>query len=83
MNKLVKGVPETKLYREFLQSLNGILGLTDRELDFLEKLIEIEISTKLPDEDPSVTSTYHRKVVNRDTGITLDNLSRYVKKFRN
>ena len=37
MNKLVKTVSRTDLYREFLNSLNGILKLTDREFDLIKE----------------------------------------------
>lgn len=39
MNKLVKVISKTDLYKEFLRSLNGILDLTDRELELLETFI--------------------------------------------
>lgn len=39
MNKLVKSVNKTDLYAEFLKSLNGILDLTDRELELLGTFI--------------------------------------------
>ena len=42
MNKLVKTVNSDNLNYEFLKSLNGILKLTDRELELLTKLIEID-----------------------------------------
>ena len=49
MNKLVKTVSKTDLYKEFLKSLNGILDLTDRELELLATFIDIDINTpKLP-----------------------------------
>ena len=49
MNKLVKGVSKTDLYNEFLKSLNGILDLTDRELQLLSTFIQLDINTpKLP-----------------------------------
>lgn len=32
MNKLVKTVKKADLYKTFLNSMNGILGLTNREL---------------------------------------------------
>ena len=37
MNKLVKTVDKDKLTQEYLKTLNGILGLTDRELELLKK----------------------------------------------
>jgi len=39
MNKLVKSVNKADLYAEFLKSLNGILDLTDRELELLGTFI--------------------------------------------
>ena len=49
MNKLVKSVSKADLNTEFLKSLNGILDLTDRELELLATFIAIDINTpKLP-----------------------------------
>lgn len=84
MNKLVKGVSKTDLYNEFLRSLNGILKLTDRELELLSTFIQIDINTpKLPNISKNVISTENRKYIRRTLGITPDNLSRYINKFKN
>lgn len=49
MNKLVKSVSKTDLLKEFLKSLNGILDLTDRELELLATFIDLDVNTpKLP-----------------------------------
>lgn len=83
MNKLVKTVNSDNLNYEFLRSLNGILKLTDRELELLTKLIEIDSKF-----DPTlgysknVTSTENRKMIKKVLGITPDNLSRYLTKFK-
>lgn len=45
MNKLVKAVKKTDLYREFLKSLDGVLQLTTREQDLMVLLIDIDINT--------------------------------------
>lgn len=83
MNKLVKAVPMADLHTEFLKSLNGILDLTKRELELLEKLIEIDISTpKLPGISKNVISTENRKYIRKVLGITPDNLSRYIARFK-
>lgn len=83
MNKLVKVISRTDLYKEFLRSLNGILDLTDRELELLETFIQIDINTpKLPNISKNVTSTENRKYIRKTLGITPDNLSRYITKFR-
>lgn len=84
MNKLVKGVSKTDLYNEFLRSLNGILKLTDRELELLSTFIQIDINTpKLPNISKNVISTENRKYIRKTLGITPDNLSRYIAKFKN
>lgn len=83
MNKLTKKVKKSQLVKEFVSSLNGILGLTNRELELLQFLINDELNsstTSLVDID--VTSTENRKIINKTLGITADNLSRYIKKFR-
>lgn len=84
MNKLVKTVFKTDLYKEFLKSLNGILDLTDRELELLATFIDIDINTpKLPNISKNVISTENRKYIRKILGITPDNLSRYITKFKN
>ena len=83
MNKLVKGVSKTDLYNEFLKSLNGILDLTDRELQLLSTFIQLDINTpKLPNISKNVISTENRKYIRKTLGITPDNLSRYITKFK-
>lgn len=83
MNKLVKTVSKTDLYKEFLQSLNGILDLTNRELELLAALVEIDVNTpKLSELSKNVISTDNRKYLNKKLKITQDNLSRYINKFK-
>lgn len=43
MNKLVKTVNKKDLNYEYLRSLNGILELTNRELELLSKFVELDI----------------------------------------
>lgn len=84
MNKLVKSVSKADLNTEFLKSLNGILDLTDRELELLDTFIAIDINTpKLPNISKNVISTENRKYIRKVLGITPDNLSRYITKFKN
>lgn len=83
MNKLVKTVKKTDLYREFLTSLDGVLQLTNREQDLMVLLIEIDVNTpKLPGYNKNVISTENRRYLKAKTGITSDNLSRYLGKLR-
>nr|UVX50486.1 MAG: plasmid replication protein [Bacteriophage sp.] len=83
MNKLVKSVSKADLNTEFLKSLNGILDLTDRELELLAAFIAIDINTpKLPNISKNVISTENRKYIRKVLGITPDNLSRYITRFK-
>lgn len=83
MNKLVKSVSKADLNTEFLKSLNGILDLTDRELELLATFIAIDVNTsKLPNISKNVISTENRKYIRKVLGITPDNLSRYIARFK-
>lgn len=83
MNKLVKTVEKDSLCREFIETLNGILQLTEREKDLLLLLIELDInSPKIPGYNKNVISTENRKYLRDKTGVTNDNLSRYLQKLK-
>ena len=83
MNKLVKTVPKTDLYIEFLKSLNGILCLTDREIELMAVFIKLDIEyPRLPGLSKNVANTINRKYIINSMHITRDNLSRYIKRFR-
>ena len=47
MNKLVKTVNKGNLYYEYLNALNGILQLTNRELELLTKFVELDVNFTL------------------------------------
>lgn len=83
MNKLVKTINKKDLYKEFLSSLNGILQLTPREMELLVMLLDIDINTpKLPGYNKNIISTENRKYIKSTLGITKDNLSRYIGRFK-
>ena len=83
MNKLVKTIDKKDLYFEFLTSLNGILQLTNREMELLTALMNIDVNTpKLPDYTKNIISAENRKYIKTTLGITKDNLSRYITKFK-
>lgn len=84
MNKLVKTVTNDTLILEFLKSLNGILNVTDREMELLAKLVELDMNyNPALDESKNVCSTKNRKLIKQELGITPDNLSRYISRFKN
>lgn len=84
MNKLVKTVTKDTLIYEFLKSINGILGITERELELLAKLVEFDVTyDPSSGESKNVCSSKNRKIIKQNLGITPDNLSRYLTKFKN
>lgn len=80
MNKLVKTVSKADLIPEFLNALNGVLSLTKRELDTLIEIIKIYYETPKPVEN--VVNHDIRKIIKQRTGITFDNLARYIARFK-
>ena len=62
MNKLVKSIPYSNLYSEFLLSLNGILQLTNRELELLTMLLDLDINyKKVPNHGKNIINKNNRK----------------------
>ena len=83
MNKLVKSVNKNDLVTEFLISLNGILRLTDRELELMAEFIRLDLNyNKQPNENKNIANRANTKHIINALGITKDNLSRYIKSFK-
>ena len=82
MNKLVKSVDKKDLVYEFLKSLNGIINVTDRELELLTKFVELDMGHNPALGYNNVTSTDNRRLIRKQLGITPDNLSRYITRFK-
>ena len=83
MNKLVKSVPRRKIYFEYLQSLNGILNLSYRELEVMAKLVEVDVNTVVkPGDSKNVINTQVRKTLMKELGFTPDNLCRLISKLK-
>lgn len=83
MNKLVKTVNKDNLYYEYLNALNGILQLTNRELELLTKFVELDVNfIPIPGVSKNVANTDNRRMIKSTMGITPDNLSRYISKFK-
>jgi len=81
MNQLIKTIPTKKVSYEFLKSLNGLLDLTGRELNLLSTFLDLQTSNKNK-KIQSLDSTENRKKIMLSTGITKDNLCRYIKGFK-
>lgn len=83
MNKLVKSVPRRKIYFEYLQSLNGILNLSYRELEVMAKLVEVDVNMEVkPGDSKNVINTQVRKMLMKELGFTPDNLCRLISKLK-
>ena len=83
MNKLVKTVSSSNMYQEFLHVLNGILSLTDRELELFTMLVSLDVNyEKEPEKGKNIVNTANRKLIMNELGITRDNLCRYISKFK-
>lgn len=80
MNKLVKDIPAKRLSYEFLHSLNGIIGLTERELQLLAAMLDLYLAE--PKYRDSIDSTDVRKKIIATTGVSKENLSRYIRLFK-
>lgn len=83
MNTFVKTINPAFLSTEFLRSLNGIIGLTPKELEVFAKILDIHIGlvkskkTKVP-----IDNSTTRKIVMRETNTSKENLSKYMKGFK-
>lgn len=83
MNKFIKTIKPNRLEYEFLRSLNGLLDLTDRELELLAFLLLIDSERTKKDRDVnSLDCAISRKLIMKTLSITKYNLSRYLKMFR-
>ena len=83
MNKFIKTVTEDRVCYEFMHSLNGIIGLTERELQVFSVLLSMrlkDIKTKNP--RLSIDRAENRKRIINEYRIGKENLSRYIKKYR-
>ena len=80
MNKFVKDIAGQKLCYEFLRSLNGIIGMTERELQIFSALLVIHMND--PKAKRNVDCTANRRKLIEDRYVTRDNLSRYIKRYK-
>ena len=79
MNKFTKDIEKHELCYQFASSLNGILGLTNKELLVFSIFLSIYMdSQKVKSGKKSIDSTDIRKVVMETCGVSKENLSRYI-----
>ena len=83
MNTFVKTIQSDKLSKEFLKSLNGLMSLTDKELELFSMLLDIHFeNVKAKSKNKSIDTAQIRKRIIQDARVTRDNLSRYMKSYR-
>ncbi len=84
MNKYRKQIKEKNKYREFLKVLNGNLYLTDRELEILALLVQLDIEWRphFEGDYKNVNSTDSRRSIMKESRINKNNLTRYIRRFK-
>lgn len=83
MNKLVKTINKNDLILEYINAINGPLKLTEREKSLICVFIKADIDyDKNPVGHKNVANKDVRKWITNNLGVTKDNLSRYIKSFR-
>ena len=82
-NQYAKKIQKKNLYKEFLNTLNGLLRLSDREAELLVLLMELDANWKsiLESSNKDILTTDYRRVIMEKTGITKTNLAKYLNKL--
>lgn len=83
MNKFVKTIPSSKVYIEYLRAINGIVELTDREIQLLAYMMEIQAKLTNKDIIKSIIATPIRKQIFKELGISKSNYINYLKTYKN
>jgi hypothetical protein len=79
-----KKVTKNNYIREYIVVLNGLLGLTPREIDILTILIKIDLSwqSRSPVDVKNIISTDSRRLVMKETGMNKSNFTRIINKLQ-
>lgn len=84
MNKFIKSVKRSKLYQEYIRSINGLLNLTEKEILVLTEIIQLDVSyIKLTGIPKNVVNTVNRRYLISKLGISKENLSRMIRILKN
>jgi hypothetical protein len=80
MKTFRKKVTDKNIYKEYALILNGILGLSNRELELFYLLLEINDKKKpvLSESHQDILSTDIRKAIMTETRINKNNLIKYI-----
>lgn len=84
MNKFIKSVKRSKLYQEYIRSINGLLNLTEKEILVLTEIIQLDVSyVKLTGIPKNVVNAVNRRYLISKLGISKENLSRMIRILKN
>jgi CRISPR/Cas system CSM-associated protein Csm4 (group 5 of RAMP superfamily) len=74
-------IPKKKILRKYVSILNSMLNLTEREMDILALLMEIDLnwSSSAP---KNVIDTRSRRYIMQNTYVNKNNLSKHIKKYK-
>ena len=80
MKAFKKTIKNKNIYKEYVNILNGLLGLSGKEMEVLSLLLEIEM-TRPPilGKKQDLLSTDNRRALMDKTSINKNNLSMYIK----
>jgi hypothetical protein len=78
-----KKVTKTNYVREYVTVLNGLLGLTPRELEILVSMIKIDNAwvPRTPNEVKNILSTDNRRLILKDTNMGKSNFTKIINKL--
>ena len=83
MKAFKKTIKDKDIYKEYVNILNGLLGLSGKEMEVLSLLLEIELSKPtILGKKQDILSTDNRRALMDKTGINKNNLSMYIKVFK-
>lgn len=84
MSALKKTVKKKNLYREYVNLMNGLLNLSERECQVLSILLKLdaEWTPRMDSDYKNILSTDNRKILMRETLINKNNLSKYIKTLK-
>lgn len=79
MRAFRKTIKQKHLYKEYLNIINGILGLSGKEAEVFSLLIQLELEQKpVLGNKVDILSTTNRKAIMAETLINKNNLSKYI-----
>lgn len=79
MRAFRKTIKQKHLYKEYLNIINGILGLSGKEAEVFSLLIQLELEQKpVLGNKVDILSTTNRKAIMTETLINKNNLSKYI-----